>query len=63
MKCHSTTFWAVGSGKEFALGPLQVTYASDVRACVLAENAVKAACVFDSGSGLSVESFQLTLEQ
>lgn len=58
------SFWAAGSGMEFALGALQIAYsASDQDAKTLAENAVKAACVFDSGSGLPVESYQLTLQQ
>ena len=58
-----SSFWAVGSGTDYALGALQIMYSeSREDAKTIAENAVRAACVFDSGSGLPIESYQVTLE-
>ena len=56
------SFWAAGSGKEFALGALEATYASGESAKSIAEIAVTAACKFDSACGLPLESYELELE-
>lgn len=56
------TFWAAGSGMEYALGALQATQddtATSIRDRAI--NAVVAASVFDSASGPPIESFELAL--
>ncbi len=55
------SFWAAGSGIEYALGALEATYASGQSAKSVAEIAVRAACRFDSASGLPLESYELEL--
>jgi len=55
------TFWAAGSGMEIALGALEATYESRQSAKSIAEIAVRAACKFDSASGLPLESYELEL--
>ncbi|MCI0334693.1 MAG: MFS transporter [Planctomycetes bacterium] len=55
------SFWAAGSGRDFALGALEATYASGQSAKSIAEIAVKAACKFDSASGLPLESYEIEL--
>jgi ATP-dependent protease HslVU (ClpYQ) peptidase subunit len=55
------SFWATGSGREYALGALDAIYETAQSAKAIAEIAVRAACKFDSGSGLPLESFDLEL--
>ncbi len=56
------TFWAAGSGMDFALGALHVAYpTAQHQVRMVAENAVKAACEFDWASGLPIESYEVTL--
>jgi ATP-dependent protease HslVU (ClpYQ) peptidase subunit len=57
------SFWAAGSGIEYGLGALEVAYSSEQSPKAIAEIAVRAACKFDSSSGLPLESYELTLEQ
>jgi ATP-dependent protease HslVU (ClpYQ) peptidase subunit len=54
-------FWAAGSGMEYALGSLEATYKSRRSPKSLAETAVAAACKFDSGCGLPLNSYELEL--
>jgi len=56
------SFWAAGSGRDFALGSLEATYSSQENAKSIAEGAVRAACKFDTTSGLPIESYELKLE-
>jgi ATP-dependent HslUV protease, peptidase subunit HslV len=55
-------FWASGSGRDVALGALEVAYASELGAKSVAETAVRAACKFDSYSDLPLVSYQLELD-
>ncbi len=55
------TFWAAGSGTDYALGVLDALYNSDLDATSIAEAAVETACRFDSASGLPLESYQVEL--
>jgi ATP-dependent protease HslVU (ClpYQ) peptidase subunit len=57
------SFWAAGSGIEYGLGALEVAYSSEQNAKAIAEIAVRAACRFDSSSGLPLESYELNLDQ
>lgn len=50
-------FWAMGSGREFALGAMQALYERLPTAQAIAEAAVAAACEFDKSSALPLESF------
>ncbi|MCA9233317.1 MAG: hypothetical protein KDA57_21915 [Planctomycetales bacterium] len=54
-------FWAAGSGIEYGLGALEATYNSMQNAKAIAETAVRAACKFDSASGLPLESYEIEL--
>ena len=51
------TYWAIGSGEEYALGSLFSSYDKLDDAQELAELAVKSACEFDDGCELPLESF------
>jgi ATP-dependent HslUV protease, peptidase subunit HslV len=57
------SFWAAGSGVEYGLGALEATYQSEQSAKLIAETAVRAACKFDTSSGLPVVSYELELEE
>lgn len=50
-------FWAMGSGREYALGALAVLYEMPLGAEEIARRAVEAACEFDKSSGLPLESY------
>ncbi|MCH8193072.1 MAG: MFS transporter [Planctomycetes bacterium] len=57
-----TRFWAVGSGSDCALGAMETIYDNpDQSAQVIAERGVEVACMFDSGSGLPLESYTIRL--
>ncbi len=55
------SFWAAGSGMEYALGALYVTYSSRRTAISIAETAINAACKFDKDSGLPIESYEIAI--
>jgi ATP-dependent protease HslVU (ClpYQ) peptidase subunit len=55
-------FWAMGSGREYALGALAVLYDRLPTARAVAEAAVLAACEFDKGSAPPLESYEVVLE-
>ncbi len=55
-------FWALGSGKQIALGALHALYDTDATAQEIAEAGVKAASEFDDGCGLPIQSLVLELE-
>jgi len=48
-------FWALGSGRDYALGSLFANYDSLDEPEQIAETAVQAACEFDDGCGLPLE--------
>jgi ATP-dependent protease HslVU (ClpYQ) peptidase subunit len=54
-------FWAIGSGRSFALGAMHAAYDSAKSAQELAELGVGAGCEFDKNSGGPVRSFALEL--
>jgi ATP-dependent HslUV protease, peptidase subunit HslV len=56
------SFWAAGSAMDYGLGALEVAYQSEQSAKLIAEIAVRAACKFDTSSGLPLESYELELE-
>lgn len=47
-------FWAIGSGRAFALGSLYSVYDELDEAEIIAETAIKAACEFDDGCELPI---------
>ena len=55
-------FWALGSGRDFALGALEALYDRLPTAREVAEAAVAVACVFDKGSSPPVESEVVRLD-
>jgi ATP-dependent HslUV protease, peptidase subunit HslV len=48
-------FWAIGSGRTYALGAMHATWDSKRTARELAETGVRAGCEFDKSSGLPVK--------
>ncbi len=54
-------FWAMGSGREYALGALQALHPILPTAREIAERAVLAACEFDKGSAPPVQSHVVKL--
>jgi len=51
-------FFAIGSGRDYALGAMQAVYES-LPADQIAEVGIKVACDFDDGSGLPIEMYRL----
>ena len=58
-----TRFWADGSGIRFALGAMHTVYDLHEDAESIARAGVEAACEFDDGSGLPVQSFSVELDR
>lgn len=56
-------FWAIGSGTEFALGAMFAVYEQFDDAVQIAETGVRAACEFNDGCGLPLETHQIELSQ
>ena len=56
------TFWAAGSGDEFAIGAMEAVYKSRKSAKAIAEIGVQAACKFDNSCGLPLESYEIEIE-
>ncbi|MDT7605015.1 MAG: ATP-dependent HslUV protease, peptidase subunit HslV [Acidobacteriota bacterium] len=54
-------FWAIGSGREIALGALHAVYDRLETAEEIAEAALTASCEFDDGSGLPFTSYSISL--
>ncbi len=54
-------FWAIGSGRSYALGAMQTIYLQELTASQIAEAGVKAGCEFDQSCSLPayVESLKL----
>ncbi|QLG88063.1 MFS transporter [Chitinibacter bivalviorum] len=55
-------FWAMGSGRDFAIGAMHVLY-DQLDAVALAKVGVEAGCAFDVSSSLPMTSYQLTKVQ
>ena len=56
-------FWAIGSGRQYALGAMETLYESAADARQIVEAGVRAACEFDEGCGLPLETRTLQLER
>ena len=52
-------FWAIGSGRKFAMGAMHVAYEQGLDAAAIAEIGVRAGCEFDSGSSLPMNLYTL----
>jgi ATP-dependent HslUV protease, peptidase subunit HslV len=57
-----TRFWAVGSGREFALGAMHTQYDQLNSAQAVAETGVNAGATFDKNSSLPLTLFTVTLK-
>jgi ATP-dependent protease HslVU (ClpYQ) peptidase subunit len=57
-----TQFWAVGSGREFALGAMQALYRRLRTATAIAKAGVEAGATFDKNSGLPMTMYTLPLK-
>ena len=56
-----TQFWAVGTGREFALGAMHSLYGRLDSAAAVAEAGIEAGATFDKNSGLPLTLFTLKL--
>ena len=56
-----TQFWAVGSGREFALGAMHALYGRLRTATAVAKAGIEAGATFDKNSGLPMTMYSLTL--
>ena len=54
-----TRFWAVGSGREFALGAMNAMYGRLKTAEAIARVGIDAGCTFDKNSALPMSLFTL----
>jgi ATP-dependent protease HslVU (ClpYQ) peptidase subunit len=57
-----TRFWAVGSGREFALGAMHSQYPRQKTAAAVAKAGIEAGATFDKNSGLPMTLYTLTLK-
>jgi len=57
------TFWAVGSGRRFALGAMHAVYAARKSARTIAEAGVRAAAEFDDGCSLPLRSKVINVQR
>ncbi len=54
--------WALGSGCEFALGAMEALYEdASLSTKEIAERGVQMGCMFDAGSSLPLESYEVKL--
>ncbi|HET7366489.1 MAG TPA: MFS transporter, partial [Burkholderiales bacterium] len=56
-----TQFWAVGSGREFALGAMHALYGRLRSATAVAKAGVEAGATFDKNSGLPMTMYSFTI--
>lgn len=54
-------FWAIGSGRNFALGAMHAAFDTDLTAAQIAEAGVAAGIEFDTASGPPIVSYTVTL--
>jgi ATP-dependent protease HslVU (ClpYQ) peptidase subunit len=52
-------FWAIGSGRKFAMGAMHVAYEQGLSASAIAEIGVRAGCEFDISSALPMNMYTL----
>jgi ATP-dependent protease HslVU (ClpYQ) peptidase subunit len=57
-----TRFWAVGSGREFALGAMHSQYERLKTAAAIAEAGIEVGAVFDKNSALPMTVFSVALK-
>jgi ATP-dependent HslUV protease subunit HslV len=57
-----TKFWAIGSGREFALGAMHTQYARQKSATAIARSGIEAGATFDRNSGLPMTLYSVTLK-
>jgi len=57
-----TRYWAVGSGREFALGAMQALYGRLRTAGAVAKAGIEAGAIFDRNSGLPMTVYTLALK-
>src|SRR6478736_2859308 len=55
-------FWAIGSGRDFALGAMFVLYGKGKSAAAVAQAGVVAGAEFDTGTALPIDSHQVELK-
>jgi ATP-dependent protease HslVU (ClpYQ) peptidase subunit len=55
-------FWAIGSGRDFALGAMFTLYANDKSAAAIAEAGVLAGAEFDTGTATPISIHEVTLK-
>jgi ATP-dependent HslUV protease subunit HslV len=55
-------FWAIGSGRDFALGAMYTLYAGDRSAAAIAEAGVMAGAEFDTGTSMPITLHEVTLK-
>ncbi len=55
-------FWALGSGRRFAMGAMHALYEKDFTANEIAEAGIAAGAEFDDGCNFPIESYQLKLD-
>jgi ATP-dependent protease HslVU (ClpYQ) peptidase subunit len=58
-----TRFWAVGSGREFALGAMHAQYPRLRTAAAIAKAGIEAGAAFDRNSGLPMTLYTVTLKR
>jgi ATP-dependent protease HslVU (ClpYQ) peptidase subunit len=58
-----TQFWAVGSGREFALGAMHTQYERLKTATAIAKIGIEAGTTFDKNSGLPMTLYTLNLKR
>jgi ATP-dependent protease HslVU (ClpYQ) peptidase subunit len=56
-------FWAIGSGRKFAMGAMHALYDSPLDAAGIAEAAIRAGCEFDASSSLPLTLYTLEKEK
>lgn len=58
-----TQFWAVGSGREFALGAMHTQYARLRTAAAIAKAGIEAGATFDKNSGLPMTMYTVAIKR
>jgi len=58
-----TKFWAIGSGREFALGAMHTVYGQDLSAAEIARVGIAAGVVFDINSALPLSLYSVKLKK
>src|SRR5215471_1315241 len=58
-----TRYWAVGSGREFALGAMHAQYARLRSAAAIAKAGIEAGATFDKNSGLPMTLYTVSLKR